>query len=40
MESKLQALQDLMNCFSPEEKDRILQILEIALELAHSPRTA
>ena len=33
MEDKIDALRRLLNTFSPDDKDRILEILQIALEI-------
>ena len=34
---KLLRLHNLLNSFSHEEKDRIIEILQIVIELIHSP---
>ena len=34
---KIEKLHKLMGSFSTEEKDRILEILQLLLEFAHSP---
>lgn len=37
MEDKEEALQKLLATFAPEERDRIIEILRLALEIVHSP---
>ena len=37
MEDKVDALQKLLNTFSSDDRDRIVEILQLALEIAHSP---
>lgn len=37
MEDKEEALQKLLAMFAPEERDRIIEILKLALEIVHSP---
>ena len=37
MTDNLEALRELLNEFSSEEKDRIIEILRLALEIVHSP---
>ena len=37
MKDKVDALQKLITTFSPDERDRILKILQLALEIAQSP---
>ena len=37
VEDKYKTLKRLLDSFTPEEKDAILEILQIALELVHSP---
>ena len=37
VEKKIAALQRLLDSLSPDDKDRILEILRIALEIAQSP---
>ena len=37
MEDKEEALQKLIAAFAPEERDRIIEILRLALEIVHSP---
>lgn len=40
VEDNLAALFGLINSFSPEDKDKILEILKLALEIVHSPFNA
>ena len=35
MEDKVDALRQLLNTFSSEDRDRILEILQLALEITH-----
>jgi len=37
MKEKLETLLDLLNRFSPEEKDIILEIVKLTLQVAQSP---
>ena len=40
MEDKIDALRRLLDSFSPDDKDRVIEILQLALEIAHSPLRA
>ena len=35
MEDKVDALRQLLNTFTPEDRDRILEIIQLALEITH-----
>ena len=35
MEDKVDALRQLLNTFTPEDRDRILEIMQLALEITH-----
>lgn len=40
MENKVQKIKDILDGFSDTEKDRIIEVIRLSLEVLHPPRRA